>query len=476
VSITGGPAILIARLNDTELGGTWTPEGTIVFATTTGGLQRVSADGGEPVMFTRPDPEHGEAGHRWPEMLPGGHAVLCTVWPTTGGPDAASIAVLNLRGGRPTILVRGGSHAQYVTSGHLVYAAGGTLRAVRFDPTRPTLLGPSTTVVSQVRTTSVGAADVVVAQGTLAYVAGGAGDARRTLWWVDRQGRETPTGAAPRADYYPRLSPDGRRIVVQTLDHKSDIWIWELARAMWNRVTANPATNYTPVWMPDSRRVIFSSNQTGAQNLFVQDVDGRAAERLTTSPNVQTPTAVSDDGTWLVFDERFPKTGTDVMALRLDGTHQVRPLVQTPFDDRNGIVSPNGRWLAYEADDTGLFEVYVKPFPDVDSGRWQVSMNGGTRPVWARDGRELFYLAQDGAVMRVAVTGGPTWTGGLPTKVLDGRYLASLGGNYQRNYDIAPDGRFLMMKEGISDATGVPPQIVVVENFDEELKRLMPTK
>jgi serine/threonine-protein kinase len=180
-----------------------------------------------------------------------------------------------------------------------------------------------------------------------------------------------------------------------------------------------------------------------------------------------------------VFTEASAKTGRDVMGLRLDDTHQVLPLVQTPFDENNGIVSPDAHWLAYEANDTGTFEIYVRPFRDVTGERRQVSTSGGTQPLWARSGQELFYVAPGGTVMRAAVKSGSTWTAGVPTKVLEGRYVVTQysGGNPQRNYDIARDGqRFLMMKAAASDATDAAPQIIVVQHFDEELKRLVPTK
>jgi Tol biopolymer transport system component len=164
------------------------------------------------------------------------------------------------------------------------------------------------------------------------------------------------------------------------------------------------------------------------------------------------------------------------MALRMDAAHHVVPLVQTPSDERNGAVSPDGRWLAYEANDTGTFEIYVKPFPAVNSGLWPVSTNGGTQPVWAPKGQELFYLARDGALMRVAVGSGTAWSAGPPTRVLEGRYVVNAG-NQGRNYDISADGqRFLMMKAATSDPSGTTPQIVVVQHFDEELKRLVPAK
>jgi serine/threonine-protein kinase len=482
VPISGGPPVLVARIESYERGAVWAADATIIFATQSigTGLQRVSADGGEPAVLTRPDRARGEAGHAWPEMLPGGQAVLYTVTATTGGLDAASIAALDLRSGRSTILLRGGSHAQYMT-GHLVFAAAGVLRAVGFDSTRLTVSGPSTPVVPQVRTTSFGAVEAELARdGTLVYVVGGAGSgADRTLVWADRHGGETSAGAPPRAYYFPRISPDGAHVAVNAVvDQNSDIWLWDLARPTLTRVTSDLAIDTQPVWTPDGRRMVFTSNRAGALNLFSQAVDSTgAAERLTESPNSQVPSGVSPDGTRVVFTETSPTTGDDVMSLRLDGARQVLPLVQTSFDERNGIVSSDGRWLAYEANDTGSFEIYVRPFPDVTRGRWQVSTSGGTQPLWARNGRELFYFSPDGALMRVGVASGSVWAASAPTKVLERRYVATTGGNFPRNYDVAADGqRFLMLRAAESDATGAPPQIVVVQHFDEELKRLVPVK
>jgi serine/threonine-protein kinase len=194
---------------------------------------------------------------------------------------------------------------------------------------------------------------------------------------------------------------------------------------------------------------------------------------LTESPNPQFPTSVSPDGARLVFTE-IGTTGSDVLQLRLDGTHEVTPLVQTPFNERNGEVSPDGRWLAYDADDLGRFEVYVRPFPEVTRGLWQVSTNGGTRPLWARNGQELFYLTATGALMRVGVARGPTWAATAPTRLFEGRYGAAAF-HSGRTYDVSPDGRrFLMVKAAAGDPNATPASIVVVLNWFEELKQRVP--
>jgi serine/threonine-protein kinase len=166
------------------------------------------------------------------------------------------------------------------------------------------------------------------------------------------------------------------------------------------------------------------------------------------------------------------------MQITMDGTRRVTPLVQSPFAERNGVVSPDGRWLAYEANDSGRVEISVRPFPEVNSGRWQVSTAGGTRPLWAPSGQELFYVAPTGALMRVGVERAPSWAATTPALLIKEGYFTIAGGNFGRTYDIAPDGqRFLMIKEGGgTDQTATPPQLIVVQHWIEELKRLVPIK
>ena len=455
----------------------------MIFATNnaTTGLLRASAAGGTPEVLTRPDRAQGEADHFWPEMLPGGRAVLFTTTALTGGPDAAQVAVLDLQTGARTVLVRGGSHAQYVSSGHLVYAAAGTLRAIAFDLARLETRGTPVPIIGQVVTTATGGVDAVVAgDGTLAYVSGpgGVGGPQRTLVWVSRQGQETSIATPPGAYLYPRIAPEGASVTLYSQDQELDIWRWDFARTTLTRLTFEGAVDIHPAWTPDGRRLIFSSERAGARKLFWQATDGTGAvERLTESPNTQDAVAVSPDGTRLIFTETAPKTGDDVMQVELDRTRRVTPLLHTPFAERNGIISPDGRWLAYEANDSGQFEVYVRPFPDVNGGRWQVSTGGGTRPLWAPNGQELFYASPAGALMRVGVERGPSWAATTPTVLIKEGYFTVPRGNSNRTYDISPDGqRFLLIKEGGgSEQAAAPITLIVVQHFDEELKRLVPT-
>jgi serine/threonine-protein kinase len=411
-------------------------------------------------------------------MLPGGRAVLFTITSLTDGLEAAQVAALDLQTGMRKILVRGGSHAHYVSSGHLVYAAAGMLRAVPFDLARLETRGTSVTVVPDVVTTIKGGVDAVVASdGTLAYVLGTVEGTPRTLVWVDREGREIPIPAPPRPYLLPALSPDGIHLAVFANDQQRDLWLWDFRRTTLTRLTSAPGVDVVHAWTPDSRRLVFTSERAGVRNLFWQAADGAGAvERLTESPNTQYPTGVSPDGRRLIYAEEFPTTGNDVMAIELDATRRVMALVRSQFIEQNGTVSPDGRWLAYEANDSGQFEIYVRPFPEVNSGRWQVSTTGGTRPVWTRSGQELVYVSPTGALIGVDVGRGSSWGGTTPTMVVKQGYYTNLSW-WGRSYDVSSDGqRFLMIKEGGADGAATPTSIIVVQHWIEELKRLVPTK
>jgi Tol biopolymer transport system component len=272
------------------------------------------------------------------------------------------------------------------------------------------------------------------------------------------------------------LSPDGKRVAVFTADQDLDIWLSDLGPTL-TRLTSGPGVEAFPVWTPDGHRVIFWSQSTSAGNVFWQAADGAgAAERLTESPNAQTPTGISPDGRTLIFTETFAKTGADVMQLALDDTRRVSALVQTEFTERNGIISPDGHWLAYESNEnSGRFEIFVRPFPDVNRNRYQVSADGGTRPAWARSGRELIYVSPSGAVMAAGVARGPTWASTTPTLVVKEGYMVAPG-NPGRTYDISPDGqRFLMIKDR-PGSTAPSAGLILVQHWVEELKRLVPMK
>jgi hypothetical protein len=482
VALTGGPADTLATLDGLPRGATWGPDNTIIVATDAveTGLQRIAA-GGPATVLTRPDRAQGEADHFWPEFLPGGRAVLYTIMAVTGGLDAAQVAVLDLQTGKHHILVRGGSQAHYVPSGHIVYTAAGTLRAVPFDLGRLATRGTPVPVVPAVAavTTRFGAVDAVVASdGTLAYLSRDgvrSANAPRTLVWVDRQGGETPIAAPPRAYAVPRLSPDGTRVAMAAEDQERDLWLWDLSGGGLTRVTSDPGTDSNPVWM-DDLRLLFSSNRGGQTALYVQSADGTgSATRVTESTlRPQSPTAITADGTRVVLYELTPTRGRDLRLLTLTPTPRVEGLLETPSEEQNGIVSPNGHWLAYESNSgSGRFEIYVRPFPK-GGGDTLVSLAGGIQPLWARSGRELFYIAPDGALMTVPVVESHgTLSPGTATRLVARRYFT---GGVNRGYDVARDGRFLMIKQAGGADQAAPASLIVVQHWDEELKRLVPTK
>jgi serine/threonine-protein kinase len=479
IAITGGPALTIARGIGQPGVATWGPDNTIVFsANAPTGLRRVHADGGEVTVLTTPDTAAGQFDHDFPQFLPDGKAVLFTIRPLSAALAATQIAVLDLETGTPKVLLHGGTHARYLSTGHLIYGSDGALRAVRFDARRRIVSGTPVPVLTQVAITAGGVAHADVASdGTLVYLEGtGVTDQQRTLAWLDRDGNEQPLQAAPRAYQYPRVSPEGSRVLVFGGDQ--DLFVYDLARATLTRVTHDPSSENLGLWMPDTKRILFNSNRGGAQNLYLQAADGTGqTTRLTQSSGQQFPTGVTPDGSAVVFYETTANEQRNIGLLKILPTPQTTWLVDTPFDERGGVVSPDGRWLAYEANNNAdRYEVFVRPFPNVNDGVWQISVAGGAQPLWEPHGRELFYATLDGALMSAAVQAkGAVWSHATPTTVLDGNYVLGPGLS-TRQYDITPDGkRFILVKQPAAGADRAP-SVIVVQHWLEELKRLAPIK
>ena len=468
VAVSGGAPVTLCDAQ-VSLGARWGADDTIIFGQRGTGILQVSADGGTPEVLI---PLTGTEGFG-PQVLPGDKAVLFTLGQNGMSWDDAQIVVHSLETGERNVLIEGGRDARYVPTGHLVYVLDGTLLAVPFDVDALEVTGGPIPMAEGVMTAGLrsGAAHFSVSDtGALVYVTGG-DPAERTLVWVDRDGREETLAAEPRAYRHPRISPDGGRVAVVVRDPEQDIWIWDFARETLTPLTFGSRNDFYPVWTPDGRQVAFASNRDPPFNLFWKAADGTGTvERLTESESQQFPYAFTPDGSQLVFLERGEQSVT-LGVLSLEGSSE--PLLETEFDERNGEISPDGLWLAYQSNASGQDEIYVRPFPNVDDGRWPISNGGGTRPLWAREGQELFYLAA-GAMMAVpveTVQTEPRFAPGNAEEVfaVRGYFVESAG----RTYDISRDGeRFLMIKEG---AGGESTECILVQNWFEELKRLVPT-
>jgi eukaryotic-like serine/threonine-protein kinase len=504
VPLAGGPIVTICRMA-LPAGISWGPNSRIIFANHGGGgLWQVADAGGTPEALTTPDTASGELSHRLPHVLPDGRAVLFTVQRSPGGWDDTHVAVRSLLTGEQKLLVEGAADARHVASGHVVYARLGTLLAQRFDATRLEVTGKPVGVIDGVMHDvnspftigNSGAAQFSVASnGTLAYLPGGvAPEGEYIAVWVERHGAETEVGVPTRSvSGRPRISPDGRRIAIPSLE---GIGIFDLARQSFQLLTSSawgsPAIRAAPerrfvAWHPDGTHVTF----TGADgDLFWIRADGAGeAERLTRSDastqsslRLQFPSSWSPDGRTLVFLQRLGSTASvnrDIWTLTLgDAAPTVRPFLVSAADEPSAELSPDGRYLAYESNQSGQAEVYVQPFPG--TGRREVvSIDGGVQPVWARNGRELFYRASGpGPMMRmmaVDVTLGHAFAAGKPRVLWQAMRTRYPGGTGGRTYDVAPDGRrFLMIQQ--RDSAPQPPitHVVLVQNWLEELKRLVP--
>jgi serine/threonine-protein kinase len=379
------------------------------------------------------------------------------------------VRLLNLQTGEQRILLPSGASPRYASTGHLLYTDGATLMAVPFDLGRLEIAGAATPVVEGIggeQGFGIGSLYSVSENGSLAYVPGGAQGPQNTPVWVDRKGAEQPLALTRKGAYVsPRISPDGLRAVFA---NQGQIWTYDIARATLTRLTFEGPQNGNPLWAPDGKRVTFQSR--APLNLFWQPADGSGkAERLSTSEFRQAPGSWRADGQALAFVETNSTTGQDIWVLQMSD-HKAQPFLRTPFNEGAPQFSPDGRWLAYASDESGRWEIYVRPYPG-PGGKWQISTDGGKEPLWKRKGGELFYR-NGSKVMVVDVTAQPGFSAGNPRMLFEGRYQPTNGS--LPAYDVSSDGqRFLMLKP--SEQAQAATQINVVQNWFEELKQRAPT-
>ncbi len=462
VSLRGGPPIALCDA-PAHRGASWGLDGNILFVPEAPGpLCRVSENGGAVKPVTALNAQAGEKTHRWPQILPGSKAALFTIHDLTGDYSRAKIGLLRLDTGERRTLIEGGTDARYLPTGHIVYVRGDSLFAVPFDRERLAVTGKPAPVVDGVETfAAAGFANYTVSPtGTLVYVASDPEQDVSELVWVDRKGAAVPVTDSRRIYSSPRLSPDGRRLAVAVGLPDSDIWVYDLTRKAWDRLTSG-GINWEPVWSADGRALAFASNRNGPINTFRMPIDRSApAVQLTSGDGWTIPTSWSPDGkTLLVIDQSNRATGQDLAVLSLESGHTLRPLLQTPANEVQGSFAPDGRWIAFESNESGQGEVYVAAYPG-PGGRWQISTDGGRFPVWSRDGKELFYRKGD-KLLSVPLETRPEFRAGVPRVLFDASNL--------RDYDVAPDGRFLFLRA--RDASGVPRSMAVVLNWFDDLRK-----
>ncbi len=366
------------------------------------------------------------------------------------------------------------SAAVYATPGRLLFVRQGTLFAQDFDAARLELRGNASPVAERIAldTGAQGSAAVSASTaGPFVYRTGSAGGLRQFVW-LDRSGKDIGKAGDLLSTLSVELSPDGRRVALhQQVNQNIDVWLLELGRGVLSRFTFDPAIDVFPIWSPDGSRIVFGSNRKGPFDLYQKPAVGAGTEELLlATAQEKTPTDWSPDGRFLLYRSVDPKTGYDIWALPMNGDRKPFPVVQTNFDERDAQFSPDGKWIAYQSNESGRFEIYIQPFPGPGS-KLQVSTNGGAQVRWGPNGKELFYIALDARLMAVPIrlaSNPQTAEPGSPTPLFATRVGGALQGTFTQQYDVSSDGqRFLM--NTITEEAASP--ITVILNWNPEAKK-----
>lgn len=488
IALSGGAPLTICKA-DPPYGVTWDGEWIVFADQGTKGILRVSPNGGEPEVLAAVKP--GEV-FSAPQMLDNGKSVLFTVASAQGSDrwDRAQIVVQAIGSSERKVIVRSGSEGHYVPTGHFLYMVSGTLLAIPVDRQTLQVRGGPVPIVEGVRRfrANIGAPSASFAfsrAGSLVYIADSTSTpaTQRTLALATRNGKLQRLGLTSEPYLYPRISPDGTQLAVQTDDGKdSIIWIYDLKRGGRPRRLTFGGRNTYPVWSPDGRRVTFQSDREGDDGIFWQLADGtRPAERLSKPDSLvrHVPEAWSPDGKTLTF-AAIPPFDARIFTLSTDNAHTLKPLWAN-LPAQQTAFSPDGKWLTYTSTETGNRpEIFVQPFPPTGA-KYQISTEGGRTPLWAPDGTQLHYWAHLSLqLVAVDIRTQPTFSiGNRVVLPIDAIFFTGVLG--ARNYDLTPDGKqFVVVTSADStarDSNRLPPQqINVVLNWSEELKQLVPTK
>ena len=471
IDIRGGVPVALCDVPEFT-GASWGADDMIAYGEYSGPIYRIPAKGGNPETLVE---DENILAH--PQILPDGKTVMFTLWKG----NSKQVAVKSIETGERKVLFLGHS-ARYLPTGHVVYAVENNLVAVPFDlNSLKTLSGPISIVEGVTLNPDGTSMNYAVSEsGTLAYIPESAsGWTKSTLVWVDRSGAENPISAAPPRPYaYPRISPDGKRVALDVRDQDIDIWIWDFARELPIRFTSNVAPDYYPVWTPDGKFIAFESTRAGGVGRIYKKASNNptgAVEPLTENINVSTAINgyfFTPDNEYLVFREQHSvEKGDNIGMISLKDNSDVKWLLETEDNERNAELHPDGEWIAYQSDRSGNYEIYVRPFPNVDDSEFQISNAGGECPLWSRNGDELFYIepGNPAHMVTVSIVFDPKFNFGTPERLFDWQYMYNA--QYQgRMYDVSRDAKhFLMIKQG-----QFSPQIIIVTNWFEELKEKVP--
>jgi eukaryotic-like serine/threonine-protein kinase len=467
VALAGGSPLI---LRDSVLGRglDWRADGSILFNPGTSmGVWRVRPGNETTDTLTKPDPHEDQ--HRFPRGLPGDRAVLYSGF-SGGGLAEDQIFGHVLDSGQRHPLVKGVG-AQYLPTGHLAYVRSGSLYAVPFDPATLQVNGSPVAVLDGVRQSANGTPHISISRdGAIVYVSGKPAPRQRTLVWVDRQGLERPLAVSDWPVAQPRLSADGRRVLVVARGDP-DVWQLDLTREAWTRLTFDANTSF-PLWTPDGRQLTFSSGKAGPYTIYRKTLDGSGSEeRLFVAAGSSYPLAWSPDGRTLAFVTTNPETAQDILLLDTAAPSQPRVWLQTPFREGAPVFSPDGRWVAYASDASGRPEIYVRPLAGAGE-TVNVSSGGGVEPTWPRNSRELFFR-RGAAMMAVEVSTSPSLSAGKPRQLFEGPYDRSTA--LWSNYDVDSQGQRFLMIRGDGGAVA-PAEIRVVINWFAELQQRVPTR
>jgi serine/threonine-protein kinase len=461
----GGPARVVFPDSALAHGGSWSDDGWLYFVGNFRGLPsllRVRPDGGAPELIAAPDSARGDLFFFWPDVLPGGRAVLLTVWPRRGEPGVIAVEVSS---GKAHPLGPG-VRAMYAGDGILTVAqSDGSMSAVKFDVRALKTSGQPRRVLDGIRTGGQGRVVVALSRnGSLLYEAY---QPAHQIVRVDRAGRIEPIDESWTGVFgHVAVSPDGSQLAVSSEKNaRTEVWSKNLVSGSLTRLASEGTYSYRPFWSADGRRVFFSTDRLVNPSLFSVTADGSSPPLVAKANSRAVDEGqMSSDGKWLIH-RVGSGSGRDIYYSAVEGDTTARPLVNDEPEEYSPALSPDGRWLAYGATSTERSEIYVRPFPDSRSARWQVSRNGGTEPVWSPDGRELFYRNAQGILVSAQLEPGTAFRVSGERQLF--RVRDFISDSRHRSYAVSPDGRYFYF---INVLPTRPSQIVLITNWIEELK------